>query len=128
MKVKMVKIQSNRIHKHKTNELFLPELGSDEESGKDWSDLEREAAEEDRNYNTKEEFPIAKTNKPIHDRDRHRDKHKSSKNHRFVSCFEWLMKNQQRFGKFQTKFRQFDNHKMIPRNRIEKKNQFEKSP
>lgn len=28
--------------------LFLPELGSDEESGKDWSDLEREAAEEDK--------------------------------------------------------------------------------
>lgn len=26
------------------------ELGSDEESGKDWSDLEREAAEEDRNH------------------------------------------------------------------------------
>lgn len=25
-------------------------MGSDEESGKDWSDLEREAAEEDRNH------------------------------------------------------------------------------
>lgn len=29
--------------------LFVVDLGSDEESGKDWSDLEREAAEEDRN-------------------------------------------------------------------------------
>lgn len=26
---------------------MFPELGSDEESGKDWSDLEREAEEED---------------------------------------------------------------------------------
>lgn len=37
-----------------TNDFFLllfsfVDLGSDEESGKDWSDLEREAAEEDRN-------------------------------------------------------------------------------
>lgn len=34
--------------------LLAEDLGSDEESGKDWSDLEREAAEEDRNhdYNT----------------------------------------------------------------------------
>jgi len=29
---------------------FTEDLGSDEESGKDWSDLEREAAEEDRNH------------------------------------------------------------------------------
>ncbi|KAG5683886.1 hypothetical protein PVAND_013146 [Polypedilum vanderplanki] len=44
------------------------DLGSDEESGKDWSDLEREAAEEDRE---KERY---------HDDDKsgHRSKHKSS--------------------------------------------------
>jgi len=30
--------------------IFPEDLGSDEESGKDWSDLEREAAEEDRNH------------------------------------------------------------------------------
>lgn len=30
-------------------ESFFSDLGSEEESGKDWSDLEREAAEEDRN-------------------------------------------------------------------------------
>lgn len=29
--------------------IFFSDLGSEEESGKDWSDLEREAAEEDRN-------------------------------------------------------------------------------
>lgn len=35
------------------------ELGSDEESGKDWSDLEKEAAEEDRNHDGG--FPAVKT-------------------------------------------------------------------
>lgn len=58
-------------------------MDSDEESGKDWSDLEREAAEEDRNFGTKEDFPVAAKKKSSHDRDRHRDKHKSSK-HRLV--------------------------------------------
>lgn len=62
------------------------ELGTDEESGKDWSDLEREAAEEDRNYTTKEDFPAMKSKKSSHgssSRDRHSSsKHKSSK--RFV--------------------------------------------
>lgn len=56
------------------------ELGSDEESGKDWSDLEREAAEDDANYSTKQEDSYASKKKSrSHDR---RDKHKSSKNHR----------------------------------------------
>lgn len=56
------------------------ELGSDEESGKDWSDLEREAAEDDANYSTKQEDTFVGKKKPSgHDR---RDKHKSSKNHR----------------------------------------------
>lgn len=58
------------------------ELGSEEESGKDWSDLEREAAEEDKNYN-KEDYPDPnnKNKKSDRDRDRerHREKHKSSK-------------------------------------------------
>lgn len=57
-------------------------MGSEEESGKDWSDLEREAAEEDKNYN-KEDFVDnrdPKSKKTDRDRDRHhRDKHKSSK-------------------------------------------------
>lgn len=61
--------------------VFSVELGSEEESGKDWSDLEREAAEEDKNYN-KEDYPQAtgashKSKKS--DRDRDRDKHKNSK-------------------------------------------------
>lgn len=47
-------------------EVYLPvfcytELGSDEESGKDWSDLEREAAEEDRNQEYTGEKPNGKT-------------------------------------------------------------------
>jgi hypothetical protein len=41
------------------------EMGSEEESGKDWSDLEREAAEEDRE-------------REIHGNDKSRPKHKSS--------------------------------------------------
>lgn len=58
------------------------DLGSEEESGKDWSDLEREAAEEDKNYGNKEDFSVnpKSSKKPSHDRDRHhRDKHKSTK-------------------------------------------------
>lgn len=58
------------------------DLGSDEESGKDWSDLEREAEEEDKNYATKDDFVSNQksSKKSSHDRDRHhRDKHKSSK-------------------------------------------------
>lgn len=53
------------------------ELGSDEESGKDWSDLEREAAEDDANFSN----PDAYANKKKSSNDR-RDKSKSSKNHR----------------------------------------------
>lgn len=41
------------------------EMGSEEESGKDWSDLEREAAEEDRE-------------REIHGDDKHRTKTKGS--------------------------------------------------
>lgn len=62
------------------------ELGSEEESGKDWSDLEREAAEEDSNFN-KSDYPEANSkHKKSSGRDSHRDKHKSSSksNHRFV--------------------------------------------
>ncbi|XP_031631235.1 FACT complex subunit spt16 isoform X2 [Contarinia nasturtii] len=52
------------------------ELGSDEESGKDWSDLEREAAEDDANYSNKHEEVFVGKKKSSHDR---HDKHKSSK-------------------------------------------------
>lgn len=39
------------------------ELGSSDESGKDWSDLEREAAEEDRDRNNfQDEFSKKKSN------------------------------------------------------------------
>lgn len=55
------------------------DLGSDEESGKDWSDLEREAEEEDMNYN-KDDYITSKNKKSSHGRDR--NKQKSSK--RFV--------------------------------------------
>lgn len=55
------------------------ELGTDEESGMDWSDLEREAAEDD----AERDDGFVPKKKPSHDRDRNRrDKHKSSKNHR----------------------------------------------
>lgn len=57
--------------------LFI-ELGTDEESGKDWSDLEREAAEEDKNHVYKEDgFANNKDGKKVHD---HRDGKSSSKN------------------------------------------------
>lgn len=60
--------------------LFHLELGSEEESGKDWSDLEREAAEAD---NRDDSAPVApKNKKSSRDRDRDRDKHKSKNNHR----------------------------------------------
>lgn len=62
-----------------TNRFESTELGSDEESGKDWSDLEREAAEDDANYSNKQEDSYAHKKKSSHDR---RDKHKSSKSHR----------------------------------------------
>lgn len=55
------------------------ELGSDEESGKDWSDLEREAAEDDANHEN--DAYSHKTKKSSSSNDR-RDKHKSSKHHR----------------------------------------------
>ncbi|XP_059614643.1 FACT complex subunit spt16 isoform X2 [Phlebotomus argentipes] len=56
------------------------ELGSDEESGKDWSDLEREAAEEDKNNAYRDEERGVK--QPAkRDRGRDFDKHKSSSKH-----------------------------------------------
>lgn len=55
------------------------DLGSEEESGKDWSDLEREAAEDDANYSNRGEDSYVQKKKSSHDR---RDKNKSSKNHR----------------------------------------------
>lgn len=65
------------------SKFIIEELGSEEESGKDWSDLEREAAEEDKNYGNKEEsFPSSnhKNKKSGHD---HRDKHKSRNHNRY---------------------------------------------
>lgn len=59
-------------------------MGSEEESGKDWSDLEREAAEDDANREDYGNRSIAhKPKKASHDR---RDKHKSSvkKHHRYA--------------------------------------------
>uniref|UniRef100_A0A1L8E2L1 FACT complex subunit n=1 Tax=Nyssomyia neivai TaxID=330878 RepID=A0A1L8E2L1_9DIPT len=53
------------------------ELGSDEESGKDWSDLEREAAEEDKNRDEERGKPTTAKR----DRGRDYDKHKSSSKH-----------------------------------------------
>lgn len=58
--------------------LFV-ELGSEEESGKDWSDLEREAAEED----NQEDYGHVSHKSKKSDRDRDRnDKHKSKSNNR----------------------------------------------
>ncbi|EAT36003.1 AAEL011876-PA [Aedes aegypti] len=71
------------------------DLGSDEESGKDWSDLEREAAEEDRNrdkddyvedrhsskkrshHSSSKSSSRDKNHKDKHN-DKHKDKHRSS--------------------------------------------------
>lgn len=47
------------------------EMGSEEESGKDWSDLEREAAEEDRE---RERYGDDKASRP-----KHKSSHKSSR-------------------------------------------------
>ncbi|BES95500.1 FACT complex subunit (SPT16/CDC68) [Nesidiocoris tenuis] len=73
------------------------ELGSSDESGKDWSDLEREAAEEDRERMEYTEDTIGtgkrkhgsnrykdSPKKSKHDKHRHKDdkKHKSSSNHK----------------------------------------------
>lgn len=61
------------------------ELGSEEESGKDWSDLEREAAEEDNNFNKPD---YVGKDKKSSDRDRHREKnHKSSKSSHRLAQF-----------------------------------------
>uniref|UniRef100_U5EVZ2 FACT complex subunit n=1 Tax=Corethrella appendiculata TaxID=1370023 RepID=U5EVZ2_9DIPT len=53
------------------------DLGSEEESGKDWSDLEREAAEEDRNRDN----DIDKYDKKSSSKSSSRDKHRSSGHH-----------------------------------------------
>lgn len=60
---------------------ILSELGSEEESGKDWSDLEREAAEEDNKDDYAHVTPKSKKSGRDRDRDR-QDKHKSKNNHR----------------------------------------------
>ncbi|KAJ8681349.1 hypothetical protein QAD02_017136 [Eretmocerus hayati] len=55
------------------------ELGSSEESGKDWSDLEREAAEEDKERGDDFGDDYSKGKKDKHSsKDRHSSKHKSS--------------------------------------------------
>ncbi|XP_076171346.1 SPT16 homolog, facilitates chromatin remodeling subunit dre4 isoform X2 [Ptiloglossa arizonensis] len=63
------------------------ELGSSEESGKDWSDLEREAAEEDKeraddqfhdDYNSSKKKKSNRKHSPSPSKDRHNSKHKSS--------------------------------------------------
>ncbi|KAK0081424.1 hypothetical protein PV325_012213 [Microctonus aethiopoides] len=62
------------------------ELGSSEESGKDWSDLEREAAEEDKERlddRFRDDYNLGKKKKSSHEssspsKDRHSSKHKSS--------------------------------------------------
>ncbi|XP_026672343.1 FACT complex subunit spt16 isoform X1 [Ceratina calcarata] len=68
------------------------ELGSSEESGKDWSDLEREAAEEDKergddrfhdDYNSSKKKKGR--NSPSPSKDRHNSKHKSSSSSRSKS-------------------------------------------
>ncbi|EFN79862.1 FACT complex subunit spt16 [Harpegnathos saltator] len=65
------------------------ELGSSEESGKDWSDLEREAAEEDKergedrfrdDYNSSKKKKSSRRQSPP--KDRHNSKHKNSTNSR----------------------------------------------
>ncbi|XP_047357089.1 FACT complex subunit spt16 isoform X1 [Vespa velutina] len=65
------------------------ELGSSEESGKDWSDLEREAAEEDKergegryrdDYNSSKKKKSSRRQSPSPAKDRHNSKHKSSSN------------------------------------------------
>lgn len=56
------------------------DLGSDEESGKDWSDLEREAAEEDREKDKYTDGPPKAKHKSSHKSSKHvNDKKKSSK-------------------------------------------------
>ncbi|XP_055534629.1 FACT complex subunit spt16 isoform X2 [Wyeomyia smithii] len=64
------------------------DLGSEEESGKDWSDLEREAAEEDRNRDNDDFDDSRHSKKRSHhssskssSRDKHKDKHRSSSKH-----------------------------------------------
>ncbi|XP_043248996.1 FACT complex subunit spt16 isoform X1 [Colletes gigas] len=63
------------------------ELGSSEESGKDWSDLEREAAEEDKeraddqfqdDYNSSKKKKSDRKHSSSPSKDRHNSKHKSS--------------------------------------------------
>ncbi|XP_076649474.1 SPT16 homolog, facilitates chromatin remodeling subunit dre4 isoform X1 [Halictus rubicundus] len=63
------------------------ELGSSEESGKDWSDLEREAAEEDKergdeqfrdDYNSSKKKKSNRKHSPSPSKDRHSSKNKSS--------------------------------------------------
>lgn len=70
------------------------ELGSSEESGKDWSDLEREAAEEDKergddrfrdDYNSSKKKKGSRKHSPSPSKDRHNSKHKSSSSSRSKS-------------------------------------------
>lgn len=58
------------------------ELGSSEESGKDWSDLEKEAAEEDSELKEfRDEYADKKNKKGGRDRGSHRSPDKKSKHH-----------------------------------------------
>lgn len=64
--------------------IFLDSLGSSEESGKDWSELEEEAARADRNHNDFVDDYTAKKRKVLgsrsekDDRKRRADDHKHS--------------------------------------------------
>ncbi|XP_034945404.1 FACT complex subunit spt16 isoform X1 [Chelonus insularis] len=64
------------------------ELGSSEESGKDWSDLEREAAEEDKERGDNRYEDYSKKKKTKHEspsKHRHSSKHKSTSNSKHSS-------------------------------------------
>lgn len=64
-------------------------MGSDEESGKDWSDLEREAAEEDKDRITYEDYKGSgkgtSSKRNGGDNHRRRESHSSPKKHKSSS-------------------------------------------
>ena len=70
------------------------ELGSSEESGKDWSDLEREAAEEDKDRKDfQDEYADSKNKKGPPERSSHRSPDKKSKHgdkDRYVDVYQIL--------------------------------------
>merc|ERR1719192_3024622 len=59
-----------------SDEDFTDELGSDESSGKDWSDLEREAEEDDEEHEDEERH--GRQHKSSHSSNKNRDKHSGS--------------------------------------------------